>query len=77
MCHLNRRCGSVWSVAALDDVLAEVACARGERDAIIAATAGREADQHREAFAESAADLERVRATVEDRDDYEPAVFTR
>lgn len=49
----------------------------GERDAIIEATAGRDADQHREAFAETAAALERVWAAVEDWHVYEGAVFTR
>lgn len=49
----------------------------GERDAIIEATAGRGADEHREAFAETASDLERVWATVEAWDGYESAVFTR
>lgn len=49
----------------------------GERDLIIDATAGRSAEQHREAFAESAAKLEHAWSTVRSWDAYESTVFTR
>ncbi|WP_328610943.1 maleylpyruvate isomerase family mycothiol-dependent enzyme [Amycolatopsis sp. NBC_00345] len=51
--------------------------APGERDAIIDATAGRTADEHRAAVATQAEALERVWSRVEDCPAFAPAVYTR